>query len=123
MLGGASGVSNTVSIASSEGRWPARLMLIGLSSSAATGFIDALRGVRFDRDGRGRPASSAGAVSLAGGAPGPPPQPIDSMSFASASIRRIATPIANVTTAAATPTAPASAYKTPSLVGSRSRLW
>ena len=44
---GSSGVSRTVSIVSSEGRWPLRLMLIGLSSSAPGASIHALRRPRF----------------------------------------------------------------------------
>ena len=43
-------------------------------------------------------------------------------SFVSAPIRQVRTPMANVTTAAQAATAPASAYKTPVLVGKRSRL-
>ena len=43
-------------------------------------------------------------------------------SFVSAPIRQIRTPMAKVTTAAQAATAPASAYKTPVLVGKRSRL-
>ncbi len=66
--------------------------------------------------------SSACAVSLAGVTSPGAGETDCRMSFASLSIRQIATPIAKVTTAAQTATAPASSYKTPSLVGSRSRL-
>ena len=122
--GGSSGVSRTVSIASSEGRWPVRLMLIGLSSSRASAS-------RFSRPSdsiaNGTAGSSvAGAVSAKGVTP-KPGRRIERLSdgptsFVSLSIRLMRTASANVTTAAQAATAADRAYKTPVLVGKRSRL-
>src|ERR1700677_3657370 len=70
--------------------------------------------------------SSAAAVSGEGVSPkatGTTKGPADCRtSFVSAPIRQVRTPMANVTTAGQAETAPASAYKTPMLVGNRSRL-
>ena len=81
---------------------------------------EALRRVRFDR---GRCINFLGLrrlacrrnVRIAG-------ETDSRMTLASLSMRRIATARAKVMTAAQTATAPASAYKTPRPVGSRSRL-
>ena len=98
-------------------------------------FIGALRRLRFDgdrrKDGLLRPRrldfrrriQSRGAGSLSGAVSRIAGAADCRTSLASASMRRIATPMANVTTAAATPTAPASAYSRPRPSGNRSRLW
>ena len=96
-------------------------MLIGLSSSAA-GASSTPSGASASVAGGAVEISSAGAVSFEGVISKGAGAADCRRSFASASIRRIITAMANVSTAAQAATAPASAYKTPMPVGSRSTL-
>src|ERR1700722_4238183 len=100
-------------------------MLIGLSSSAP-GASSPLSGIPSSIAEGAAETSAVDAVAVEGVTP-KPAEKIEGLAdcgarFASPSIRRIKTASANVTTAAEAAPAPASAYKTPVLVGKRSTL-
>src|ERR1700727_3152729 len=101
------------------------MKLIGLSSSAS-GASSTVPEVRASIADSAAETSSAGAVSVEGvtsKATGTAQEPADCCtSFVSAPIFQVRAPMANVTTAAQAATAPASAYKTPVLVGKRATL-